>query len=134
MKRSDWAAFHDATIEAIDGAVPGDVRLTIECQYLRQRFGGQGTRFVLTLKGCTLFAFTPYVGEPCVTLADIQEHQPEILYVEQRADLVLLCTTGEITLSYDSARLALDNGQAITSEDLLQAARSYWQEWDSQRR
>ena len=58
-----WEVLHDAIIIRLDGAVPGDVYLELDCDYLRDRFKNPGNRFFLTLRSCSRFAYTPRSDE-----------------------------------------------------------------------
>jgi hypothetical protein len=99
MNRDIWGVFHDGSIVAIAGAVPGT--LGIEISYLRGMFAEPGARFVVTLSGCSKFVFGKYDEVPTAVLADIVSEEPEILCVNSTEPLVLDCDGGTLKLEYD---------------------------------
>jgi len=58
-----WNVLHDAIVIGVSGEVPGDVVLTLECEYLRRRFADPGNTFALTLNQCTRLRFRPWADE-----------------------------------------------------------------------
>jgi len=129
-----WNLLHDGGIERIEGTVPGDVSLHVSIRYLRNRFPGEGTGFVIHLSNCTLFAFEPY-DEPVISdTAAIVALSPEILSAEPGDPLEVCCVMGTLRLRYDVATLSLDSGDPITLSDLDAASSSYWQEWSARTR
>ena len=131
MDPSLWNLLHDGTIERIEGCGPGDISLHVSIPYLRNRFPGEGTGFLVRLSGCTHFAFEPY-DEPVITdLAAIAALEPEILSAEPGDPLEICCVMGALSLSYNSATLCLDSGAAVSLLELDSASEAYWREWSA---
>jgi len=129
-----WNLLHDGGIEHIDGAVPGDISLHVSIRYLRSRFPGTGTGFVVHLSGCTQLSFQPY-DEPVVSdVAAIVALEPEILSAEPSDPLEVACAMGTLCLRYDAAALYLDAGGHVSLSELDAASKSYWQEWSARTR
>lgn len=135
MNADIWNLLHDGTITEITGVVPGDVHLAIEIGYLRERFPDPGDRIGLTLHGCTSFRYqllenSPACSDPAFPLtnfAAIASNRPEIRHAKDWTNpRVVECSEGDLVLSADSFSLALDNGRAISFEDLSQVAEAYW--------
>ena len=127
-----WKFFHDGGLEEISGHVPGTVVVTISIRYIRSRFPGPGTGFVITLANCNQFEYTPYDEPPCTDFQEILRLDPEILSLAGNSDTVVInCTMGTLTLSYSSASIALDTGGTVLPAQLAQASRDYWEEFES---
>jgi len=52
-----FRALHDGGLVAIEGHVPGDVTLAVECDYLRERFPVEGNTFRIRLTRMELSLF-----------------------------------------------------------------------------
>jgi hypothetical protein len=52
-----WNILHDGVIVAVEGTVPGNLRIDIEIDYLRKRIPDSGNLIPVLLIGCTRFAF-----------------------------------------------------------------------------
>ena len=134
MDASLWNLLHDGGIERIDGAVPGDISLHVSIRYLRNRFPGEGTGFVVHLSGCTHCTYEPY-DEPAVSgMAAIVALEPEILSAETSDPLEVCCVMGTLFLRYNTATLSLDSGGPVALSELDAASKSYWQEWSARSR
>jgi hypothetical protein len=73
-----WNILHDGVIVAVDGTVPGDLRIDVEIDYLRERIPDPGTLIQVLLIGCTRFAFKDYEkSEVSTALNDIAAMTPE---------------------------------------------------------
>ena len=131
MDSSLWNLLHDGGIERIDGAVPGDISLHVSIRYLRNRFPGDGTGFVVHLSGCTHCMFEPYDEPTTSDLAAIVASEPEILSAEPSDPLEVSCVMGTLFLRYDTATLSLDSGGSVTLSELDAASKSYWREWSA---
>jgi hypothetical protein len=55
-----WNILHDGVIVAVEGTVPGDLRIDIEIAYLRKRIRDAGTLIQVLLIGCTRLAYRQY--------------------------------------------------------------------------
>ena len=130
MNPSLWNLLHDATLAAVEGSVPGDLLLTIECDYIREMLPRTGAGFVVRLCGCSFFEFEPYDQPPYADLPAIGQLELEILSAEAGNPLAICCTGGTLRLRYESAEIALDSGKAISLGELDRAAARYWRQWE----
>jgi hypothetical protein len=126
-----WNILHDGGIKRIDGSVPGTVALHISIRYLRSRFAGNGTGFVVRLSGCTHLTFQPYDEPPVSDLKAIVALAPEILGAEPSDPLEVACVMGTLFLRYEAAAISLDTGDQVTLSELDAASKSYWDEWSA---
>ena len=124
-----WNCFHDGTIEALIGKVPGQVEARVSIDYLRRRFAGPGDSFLLTLCGCEQFTYQPYDEEELTDLSDIAKLEPMVLSVETHEPLVINCVMGRLRLAYEGCRISTDAGEEVSSDQLRQASRDYWRDW-----
>jgi hypothetical protein len=129
-----WNLLHDGSIERIDGSVPGDVSLFVSIGYLRNRFPGDGTGFVVLLSGCTHFAFQPYDESEISDLAAISALEPEILSAEPNDPLEICCVMGTLLVRYKSSVVSLDTGAPVALSELDAASEAYWREWSARNR
>ncbi len=134
MNPDVWGVFHDGTIEALSRPAPGVVQVRVSILYLREMFPEAGDCFLVTLHGCSRFRYRLFEGESTENLSQIALAAPEILYVNQRPELVLLCTCGELEITYDSMAVALDTGETVSEDQLVQAAQRYWDGWEATNR
>ena len=51
-----WNVFHDGIIVGVEGSIPGDLAVLIECDYLRERFAEPGGQFTLTIHDGSKFS------------------------------------------------------------------------------
>jgi hypothetical protein len=136
-----WDVLHDAIVVQIGGTVPGDLTLELDCDYLRDRFPSSGDRFVLTLRNCTRFAFTPWAeGSSAIEdLAALAARRLWILSAEAREHSYKVhCSEdvrggngGELEVAAFKAELRLDNGALVTPDELKRVATEYWEEFRS---
>ena len=135
MNNADvWKYLHDGRIANVTGSVPGDVRVEVSIRYLRQRFPGSGTGFVLGLSNCTLLRYEPYEGAPVRSLGEIARREIEILSLESSEPIVVNCVMGTLHLAYTSSTLALDSGEPVSVKELSDASAGYWDEWSKRTR
>ena len=134
MDSSLWNLLHDGSIERVDGAVPGDISLHVSIPYLRSRFPGDGTGFIVHLLGCTRFVFQPYDEPEMSDLAAICAVEPEILSTEPGDPLEICCVMGTLSVRYKSCALRVDSGTSITLSELDAASETYWQDWSARAR
>ena len=130
MNADIWNVLHDGSVLGVSGAVPGDVRLSVCIDYLRNRFPDPGNRILLTLHGCTALTFQTYEDVAALTDFDaITKAEPEILQAKDWTDAsVVECTNGTISVKATGFSLALDSGRTITLDDLCSVAEAYWKE------
>jgi hypothetical protein len=131
MKRDIWGVFHDGVIKLIDGSVPGTLRLEVEIPYLRGMFPEPGHRFIVSLSRCSKLRFTEYDELPTENPHEIQQREPEILYVLSEQPLVLDCAAGKLEVEYDEMTVRLESGQSVSYESLASASAKYWNDWSS---
>lgn len=131
MDSSLWSLLHDGSIESIAGAVPGDVALQVSIRYLRDRFPGDGTGFVVRLLNCTHLSFEPYDGPSISDFPAIVALEPEILSAESNDMLEVACVTGTLHLRYDAVKIFLDAGGEVALSELDSACRAYWDDWSA---
>jgi hypothetical protein len=129
-----WNVLHDGGIAGIEGCVPGDLTLRINIPYLRQMFSESGEDILLRLNLCTRFAMKIWKDD---LLTDdpqrIVASDTEILSTESEDIPVHIVTTqGEIDADFQSFALALDDGKAISFEDLCTACERYWTRWEEE--
>jgi hypothetical protein len=129
IKPSAWGVFHDGVIQGIEGALPGNLVLTIEIGYLRAMFHGEGSSFRVHLTGCTKMRYCEYDEEPTVDLDRIREREPEILYVTSEQPLVLDCVMGPLELEYKQMTVTLESGVEVSEQELVSASELYWTRW-----
>ena len=129
-----WKYLHDGGIERIDGLVPGDIDVIVSIRYIRQRFPGDGTRFVVTLANCTRFEYEPYDEPACSDLSEIVRRDLEILSLESAEPIVVNCVMGTLNLAYAGISVALDSGAPVSVAELAAASYSYWNEWSQRSR
>jgi hypothetical protein len=147
MQRMDrcptlWNLLHDGIVVAIAGSVPGEVRLEIEADYLRNRFAESGNRFVLTLRGCRRFVFCPWDSKQQAT-SDVVEIERKTLLILSADQVDEYCVVhcsepartgeggGRLEVTTDEAVFALDSGRAVAVEELATVSDAYWDEWES---
>jgi hypothetical protein len=129
MKADVWGYFHDGTIERIEELGPGELILSLSALYLREMFPGTGSSFILSLSKCNLFQYQAYEQPPTQDIGEIEEQQLELLYIVSTDPLVLGCSTGTLTISYQQLSLTLDTGEPIDLEQLQEASKKYWEQW-----
>jgi hypothetical protein len=132
---SIWNVLHDGTIAAIEGEVPGTLRFRIEIWYLRPYFSPAGKAFVVELAECDLFEVLPWSDDSLSRdVAAFAALRPRILSAEEMDDSVkVIWRGGELRLRYSSVHLALDTGEPLTLEALLEAAERYWDALEKRR-
>ena len=130
MDPSLWNLFHDGTVAAAEGSVPGDVALVIECQYLRRMFATPGESFLVRLRGCTVFEYVPYDELPVTEVAAVGELEPELLSAEPGDPLEICCVGGILRVAYREWSLTLDSGEPVSLEQLDEVSNRYWDNWE----
>ncbi|MEM7781914.1 MAG: hypothetical protein AAF623_00945 [Planctomycetota bacterium] len=128
-----WNVLHDGCIEQIDGNLPGEIRIVVSIEYLRERFQEDGDTFVVTLRNCTEFSHRIYEHEQATSdLGTIANESLSILSAQMHEKICRVFTdVGVIELVCDGGTIALDSGRKITLEKLIAVAESYWDEWES---
>ncbi|MES2639376.1 MAG: hypothetical protein V4850_07820 [Myxococcota bacterium] len=133
MNPEIWGVFHDGSIEAITGSVPGVVELRIDIEYLRDMFDGGGTHLRVRLGGCSRLEYRQYDAQATSDLGVIAFREPEVLSVYRLEPLVLGWREGELERAYDTMEIFLDTGAPLTEEQLRGTCERYWDDWDARR-
>jgi hypothetical protein len=131
-----WNTLHDGEIVSIKGTIPGDIELTIEIEYLRKMFSGEGKNVVLTLKGCKFFEYKSYeMKENSSGLDSFLEDHPIVLSTADEikdGKIEIYYTNGSFFLKYLDFSLKLDNDKEISYNELDNAAEKYWDNWEKE--
>jgi len=129
---------HDGSIVGLSGNVPGTVRVEMDIDYLRRRFPDAGKTIVVTLDGCTRFAYRPYEikkglppNEKFITdFEAIVALKPLILDAEMRGSVAIVAGSyGVFEAAALGGSLSLDSGRTITLDELIAVAEAYWAEF-----
>jgi hypothetical protein len=128
-----WNVLHDGCIERIVGTVPGDIRVDVSIEYLRERFQDDGESIILTLSDCTIFSHRVYDEEQAVSdLNMIANESLSILSAEMNGAICQVFTdVGVLELKCESGSISLDSGRKISLKELFSVAENYWEEWAS---
>jgi hypothetical protein len=118
-----WHCFHDGTITAAAGSVPGDVDFTIDCDGIREELHQSPGMFLLRVTNCTLFEIAPYETGLASDGFEAHAGKFEILSVKIKSGIVEVSNAvGSMRLCYESESLMLDDGTVISLRDLIDAA------------
>jgi hypothetical protein len=79
MDVATWNVLHDGRVIAAEGSVPGDLRLSIEIEYLCRHLPTQAEHLVVTLLGCERFEHQPYEQPTRAGPTDIAAFHLELL-------------------------------------------------------
>lgn len=126
--------FHDGSIVEILGALPR-IPLRIEIEYLRNMFSPKGDSFLAHISECESIEFHNWENETRTTdLVEIQKEEPEILSIEQKGDIAhIICSAGELNVLYKNIEFQLDTGEPVTYQELADACKKYWDDWESRK-
>jgi hypothetical protein len=118
-------------IVAVDGTLPGDLRIDVEIDYLRKRIPDPGTLIQVLLIGCTRFAFREYENAKFSTaLTEIAAMGPEIVTASMKDGVCEVdCTAGTLEVVAGAGAIRLDNEREVTLQELSGVAEAYWKEW-----
>ena len=125
-----WNVLHDGWVAGVAGAVPGEVRLTVACEYLREQFPGPGDRFEVTLHDCAALSFEPYGGTSVAGPAAVAAAGPDFGSAETPNEV--LGGNGVLRVEAAGYSLALDGGRPIALDDLKAAAAAYRAGWGAE--
>jgi hypothetical protein len=119
-----WHCFHDGTIIAASGSLPGDIELTIDCDCIREELHQSPGMFLLRITNCTLFEIASYETDFALDgFKALESGEFEILDASMEMGVVEVSNaTGIMRLCYESEMLLLDDGTVITLRDLIDAA------------
>lgn len=138
---SVWEILHDGSIFCLEGAVPGDVRVMVEVEYLRALLPDPGDRFVILLTGCSLVEYHDFVGDEVLLVTDLAAISAvglEILSARvQDHTVVISMTRGastymELHLQYEGLTVSVESGRVVSLEELADAASRYWHGFGNQ--
>lgn len=134
MDVATWNVLHDGRLIAAAGSVPGDVKLSIEIEYLCRHLPTQSRHLFVRLNGCERLEFQPYEQPPISKLAVITAFGLELLSAEIAGEFMNIdCADGSyggnLLLRYVSAELSTAEGQPLSQSDVESAAERYWSEW-----
>jgi hypothetical protein len=138
-----WNVFHDGIIVRVEGSIPGDLALLIECDYLRKRFTEPGGQFTLTIHDCSKFQFRPWADDQSLVtdLNALGRLGLWILSADETDDQCKVhCSLtgpgsgGVLEVIAGEATLRLDAGRLITLTEIENVAEAYWTEWESRSR
>jgi hypothetical protein len=126
-----WNVLHDGIIVAIDGAVPGTIRLQVSIDYLRKRFSQSGELIQIVLEDCSRFTYRASdASGPTTELPLIADMAPEILSATLTDGLCEIeCADGVLEVVATDGSVQLDSGHAVTLQELIDVADDYWREW-----
>ena len=134
-----WNVLHDGRVIAVEGAIPGDLRLSVQIPYLCGHLPTRATYVTIALSGCKLFEYMPY-EYPLVAEPDaIATRGLELLSAWLAADgcVRVECADGgaggQLYLRYTSAQAITAEGRLISQMELESAAERYWSQWQQER-
>src|ERR1700722_4533671 len=106
-----WNILHDGVVVAVEGTVPGNLRVDIEIDYLRKRFPDSGDLIQVHLGGCTRFAYRQYEkSEFSTALAEMAAMGPEILGASIRDGMCEVeCSDGTLEVVAADGSIHVDN-------------------------
>lgn len=133
-----WNVFHDAIIIAISGTVPGQLHLTLDCDYLRDRIDHPGNHFYITLSGCTRFGYRPW-NDDTLVIEDLQLIEQRRLWILSADATQHFCKVhcnehipygsgGALEVAAAAMRVTLDDNTSITQSELELLSEEYWTE------
>lgn len=121
MKTKIWNLLHDGIIEKIEGAIPGDLLVTVEIKWIKQLFSRGNDCFYLKLTNCTLLEFYPFDKDILITnIQSILKYELWNASCEEEGDMIILyCSTGILKLKYDTSVAYLDKTTVITEQEII---------------
>jgi hypothetical protein len=128
-----WNVIDDGVIVRVDGGVPGDLRLTIQIDYLRKRFSEPGEYLIMVLRACTRLVFVKYDSPEPYTPEDFGELTPTVLSAAREAEICKVhCIGGTLEVAARSAEFFLDSGRVVSLAELTKVNDAYWDEWEAE--
>ncbi len=137
-----WNFLHESTIFGIEGSPPDDVKLTLKVPYLSDQ------KFVITMHQCALFEWHVFGKDQAIVVFTDLDTIAKSRATIHRANIInnivqlhlsgsvikprgvthpLWRMEGELYLKYNDMNIWLDDGTAITIEELKQRATLYWE-------
>ena len=149
MTEAVWNLLHDGEIVNIEGESPGDITLTVEIEYLRKMFSGDGSNIIIKLYGCDLLEYKPDITQNNTQIVEknldlIAQSQLWIYSGDQKGkDLIVYCQhwwrnkyksgTGHLKLRYKDFSISLDNGKQVLLDELDKKAEQYWDNFEKRK-
>jgi len=133
-----WNTLHDGRVSAADGAVPGDVRLSIEIAYLCRHLPTQAQHLSVTLGGCEQFEYQPHDGPKLDAPSAVAALGLDVLTARINGGCVRVeCADrgagGSLVLRYASAQIQTAEGCPLSQAEIEEAAERYWSLWEQRR-
>jgi hypothetical protein len=124
MTPSIWNCFHDGDILSMSGVIPGEIRLVIECQCVREELEQPGDLFLLRLLDCRELSYKGFGMDTVITDPEaLNGIKLEIFGGEMEgATLVVHLIEGVMRLEYETEVVELDGGYRVTAQELYDAA------------
>jgi hypothetical protein len=123
-----WNALHDGEITIAERETPEVLVLFVSIPYVRRRIPPLGDSFRLRLGGFRGMVFDNEIGDTSSEVEDLEGL--EILEcLSDTMPVMIQVTAGKLMLDFNSLEISLDSGQPITYEEIVRAARDYWDEW-----
>ena len=123
-----WELLHDGTITNLARMATGELRISLEIDYIRQMFDGDGTSLLVYLTDCDVLRYVPYDGS--LPISDFEQLvQEELSFIcarDEDGQVKVSCGYGDVCLRYGVARVELDNERSITRRELEDACSRYW--------
>lgn len=129
-----WNVLHDAGIVKVRSDVRNIV-LTIEIEYLLERFPDQPSHLLVTLIECDLFRYSPFVGQATTVVSEIEKAEPEILSAESVGNNVkVVVVNGILEARYLDFHTVTSTGREVELQELIQVADQYWDDFQARGR
>ena len=127
-----WNVLHDGVIVAVDGVLPGDLRirrrdrLFTKAHSRPRYFHSSSSKRLHSL--CLLRSTKK--SEFSTALNDIAAMGPEFVNASMKSGICEIdCVDGTLEVVAADGSIFLDSGRAVTLEELTAVASSYWKEW-----
>jgi hypothetical protein len=123
-----WNAFHDGEITIAEREAPEVIVMFVSIPYVRRRIQPLGDSFRLRLGGFRGLVLDNEIGS---THSDIEDLEGLIILecLSDTMPVIIQVASGKLMLDFDSLEICLDNGQAISAEEIYRAYDAYWDEW-----
>jgi hypothetical protein len=129
-----WNALHDGEI-TVSAVADGVLTMFVNIPYLRARLEPLGDSFVVRLLGLRSFALSNLDGKvESTNPADLSQGGYEIPTESEGLPVIVQLTMGSMALDFQSLEIALDTGRVLPYQELWQASKNYWDEWEAKGR
>lgn len=130
-----WNLLHDGGVAGVTGAVPGDLTIRVEIDYLTRRMQPPCQAIDVTLLGCDSFEYLRWKDEH--RTSDVEFFgalEPEILSGSVTNDRVrVICSNGQFDIRYRDVRVTRDDGMPTSIAEIEEVAAAYWDAFGSSR-